>query len=75
MQHIASPGVELLRNMSHGSDNTCIVRPLQALLLSYLQESGDVLSTHCLVLYLLLDLVSVDNSDDNEVVSIITPVI
>lgn len=43
---------------------------LQALLSSYLLENCDMLSKHCLVLYLLLDLVSVDSSEENETVSI-----
>lgn len=33
---------------------------------TYLLENCDLLSTHCLVLYLLLDLVSVDSTPDNE---------
>ncbi|XP_053388685.1 protein ELYS-like, partial [Mercenaria mercenaria] len=42
---------------------------LHALLSSYLLENCDMLSKHCLVLYLLLDLVSVDSSDENETFS------
>ncbi|XP_052759719.1 protein ELYS-like [Mya arenaria] len=39
---------------------------LHALLSCYLLESSDVLSKHCLVLYVLLDLVSVDSSAEDE---------
>ena len=38
----------------------------QALLSTYLLENVDMLSKHCLVIYLLLDLVSVDNTDSAE---------
>ncbi|XP_060555912.1 protein ELYS-like [Ruditapes philippinarum] len=42
---------------------------IHALLSSYLLENCDMLSKQCLVLYLLLDLVSVDSSDENETFS------
>ena len=38
----------------------------QALLSTYLLENIDMLSKHCLVIYILLDLVSVDNTDNAE---------
>ena len=38
----------------------------QALLSTYLLEDVDMLSKHCLVLYVLLDLVSVDSTDNSE---------
>ncbi|XP_052284768.1 protein ELYS-like isoform X2 [Dreissena polymorpha] len=39
---------------------------IHALISSYLLDNCDMLSKHCLVLYLLLDLVSVDSCQENE---------